>query len=164
MTAPMPIRHPVTAGKWDARHGADVPPFRLRWFFSWSELNEGRIAGFFAGYEGGNAFVEERFWARFNRDALVEFVWNGRDHVTTEDRSAEAASDELEALCDEHFEKFIRWHDREEWDRGFLCLAPGRDNELTWQQGSLLLRPVIPGAVMVKVAAMARRTGILCSF
>jgi len=47
-------RADVLAGKWDDPGAHQTPPFRCRWFFSWSEPEPGRIAGYFAGYEGGD--------------------------------------------------------------------------------------------------------------
>jgi len=152
------------AGKWDDRGGALQPPFRCRWFFSWSELDEGLIAGFFAGYEGGGAFVDERFHARFQRGKLREFVWNKRDHLTGDDRSGEEIPDHISHCHEEHAEVFLHWHDRDPWESGFLCLAPGLEKGLTMLPSSLMLEPRRPAAAMNKIAAMVRCTGILCSF
>lgn len=149
------------AGKWDAREG--IGPYRCRWFYSWSELSPGRIAGFFAGYEGGGAFVEERFTARFAASELLEFTWNGRDHVQRVDRSLDPPDEAIVRCQDEHFDEFIRWHDRDEWDRGFLCLAPGKDQALARVGTSLLLDPG-DGVAFQRIVAMTRCTGILVRF
>jgi len=49
----MVSRAGVLAGKWDDLGFQQTPPFRCRWFVSWSEPMPGRIAAYFAGYEGG---------------------------------------------------------------------------------------------------------------
>lgn len=151
------------AGKWDARDQAAAGMFRCRWFFSWTDFGSGRIIGFFAGYEGGGAFVEERFHARFRGARLQEFVWNGRDHATGTDRSFEPIPDEVERCQDQHFDVFLSWHDEAEWERGFLCLAAGREQGLTRLPGSLLLAPT-DDECADRVAAMVRCTGILTRF
>lgn len=151
------------AGKWDAREGPRVPPFRVRWFFSWTEYAPGCLAGFIAGYEGGRAFIEERFNARFRGRSLASFVWNGVDHARDRRREARPVAAGVAAMCDEHYEIFLEWHDREEWERGFLCLAPGRERRLA-RVGTSLLLPAADESAMERIAAMSRRTGILCRF
>lgn len=164
ISSEMPTPSRVLAGKWDDRGGALQPPFRCRWFFSWTELDDGRIAGYFAGYEGGGAFVEERFHAMFINEELVEFVWNGREHTRGQDRSYEAVPGDVAHCNEEHFEIFMHWHDRDRWEDGFLCLAPSLENRLVTLSDSLLLPPMDADTAMARIAAMVRCTGILCSF
>lgn len=152
-----------TAGKWDDPDASLKPPLRCRWFFSWTEYAPGQLAGFFAGYEGGGAFVEERFHAVFSAAKLQRFVWNGREHVTGADVSAEPMTGDVERLGDHHFDVFIDWHDRTRWEDGFLCLAEGRSNGLTMLPNALFLPPADTRS-MERVAAMVRCTGILCRF
>lgn len=156
-------RADVLAGKWDDPDARQAPPFRCRWFFSWSEPEPGRIAGYFAGYEGGGAFVEERFQAVFSRGVLEAFTWNGREHVSGRDVSFELVDPVLAAISDRHFDVFIQWHDRDRWEDGYLCLAPGREEGLVMLPTALHLPPSNPTA-MKRIGAMARYTGIMCRF
>lgn len=154
----------VVAGKWDDPDGADVPPFRCRWFFSWSELGRDRIAGFFAGYEGAGAFVEERFHASFADGVLTAFVWNGREHVAGADVSNLPLLPEVSACVDRHFDSFIEWHDRDRWEGGFLCLAAALRVGLVMLPNALFLPPAGDNRAMSRIAQMVRCTGILCRF
>lgn len=153
----------VVAGAWEDHGATLIPPFRCRWFWSWTEWAPGRLAGYFAGYEGGGAFVEARFTATFRRARLLEFVWNGRDHVTGTERPDEPP-EPLARCCDAHFDVFIDWHDRDRWDDGFLCLAAGRERGLTMLPDKLLLPPRGPANAMKRIGAMTRRTGIMSRF
>ena len=156
--------HGVLAGRWEDRRDSSLtPPFRCRWYFSWTELPSGTIAGYFAGYEGGGASVEERFHGCFKGSELVEFVWNGWDHVSGDPHAFGNSPSEIEECCDEHFDLFLRWHDRDEWERGFLCLAPGLEHGLVMLPNALFLPPRDENA-MEQVAALARYTGIMSSF
>lgn len=164
---PMPARAQtpeVLAGKWDDPENAGVPPFRCRWFFSWSELAPGRIAGFFAGYEGGGAFVEERFHAVFRRGRLAAFVWNGRDHLQDIDVSHIPLPEDVAACTERHFDIFAYWHDQARWDEGFICLAPVREEALERLPGSLYLPPQGGPEAISRIAQMVGCTGILCRF
>lgn len=152
----------VTAGKWDARQGAACPPFPLRWFCSWTPLADGRLAGFIAGYEGGNAFMEERFAARLEAGAVVSFIWNGLEHVGAEPTPATVAA-EVEALQDLHARCFIAWHDEAAWERGDLKLRDGLERRLT-SAGTALWLPPRESAAMSTIAALVHRTGILTRF
>jgi hypothetical protein len=154
----------VVAGKWDNPDDAGIPPFRCRWFFSWSELAPGRIAGFFAGYEGGGAFVEERFHAMFCQGRLSAFVWNGRDHLQGIDVSHLPLPEDVAPCTERHFDIFAGWHDQAHWDQGFLCLAPGHKDKLKRLPGSLFLPPQGAPDATSRIALMAACTGILCSF
>lgn len=154
----------VLAGKWEDRGSTLEPPFRCRWFFSWTELDDKRVVGFFAGYEGGGAFIEERFHASFHEKRLVEFVWNGRDHAADQDRSYVPLPAGIEHHQDEHFDVFMQWHDPVLWEEGSLYLAPGKENILTLPPGSLLLEPNNAVRNMGRIQALARHTGILSSF
>ncbi|MEG3183085.1 hypothetical protein [Novilysobacter erysipheiresistens] len=107
--------------------------------------------------------MEERFHACFEGGVPVEFVWNGRDHVSGGERSVSTIADVVKECNDQHFELFLRWHDRNEWERGFLCLAPGRERGLVMLPSALYLPPKEESAMGV-VAALARYTGIMSSF
>lgn len=144
-----------------------------------------------AGYTGGGAFVEERFFARFKRAKLLEFVWFNFDHISGEERSdIHFCSDEefwpdeeVAKCCDAHADVFLQWHDNEEWENGHLCLAPGLEHTegilwtpgdeprpprgRNWQlsAGNLFLPPTFHGKnhprAMEKIKAMVPYTGIM---
>lgn len=164
----------VLAGSWLDHSGRLAPPFRCQWFFSWTELGKGRIAGFMAGYEGGGAFVEEPFIARFSKAKLLEFIWHSCDHISGEERPDIQfwPDDEIMECCDSHAEIFQQWHNHEEWENGYLCLAPGLEHT-----EGLLLEPEVlvsgpqylfltpeDDAAMDKIAMLISHTGIATRF
>ncbi|TWI13530.1 hypothetical protein [Aerolutibacter ruishenii] len=159
--APSPFRRrDVIAGKWEDRGSTLTPPFRCRWFFSWTEYAPARIAGFFAGYEGGGAFIGERFHAAFEGDRLTELVWNAYDHVAGMAAEAMFRSPDVDALVERHAEAFLRWHDRDRWEEGFLCLAAGREKGLVMPPDALYLPPKHERSGLLKIGAMLQATGI----
>lgn len=155
------------AGKWDDKGARMKPPFPCRYFFSWTEMGNSRIAGYFGGYLGGGAFIDASFRATFKRKALVEFVWLGRDHVSGEERPQEWP-EAIRMQCDEHLGVFLAWHDENAWEDGVLHLAPGLENRpgLTLAPDDIFyMEPESrESEVMQKVAAMVGYTGILCTF
>jgi hypothetical protein len=159
--APRPFRRrDVIAGKWEDRGSTLTPPFRCRWFFSWTEYAADRIAGFFAGYAGGGAFVEERFHSAFEGSRLTEFVWNAHDHASGMSAEATSRSPDLDALVERHAEAFLRWHDHDRWEDGFLCLATGREKGLVMPPDALYLPPKPERSGLLKIGAMLQATGI----
>lgn len=160
----MPVRsfrrREVIAGKWEDRGSTLTPPFRCRWFFSWTEYAVGRIAGFFAGYEGGSAFVDQRFHAAYDRDRLTQFVWNGVDHAAHLRVEVAPASREVEVLMEHHADVFLCWHDRDRWEDGYLCLAHGKQHGLVMPPDALYLPPMPERASLAKISAMLKATGI----
>ena len=149
------------AGRWDDRTGH--PPNPTRGFYSWSELGGGAIAGVVGGNQGGKAYVDDRFYAKFRGAALVEFIWGGREHVRDVEVPGEWDAS-VEAVQQEHVEIFLDWHDEALWDRGHLVLADGRHAALERVPGGLLLPPRGPASGMDRVAALTRRTGIMTRF
>lgn len=159
--APGPFRkRGVIAGKWDDRGSTLTPPFRCRWFFSWTEYAPDRIAGFFAGYEGGGAFVDQRFHAAFAGDRLTEFVWNGYDQAGGGASEAAPRSQDVDTLVERHAGVFLRWHDRERWEEGFLCLAVGKEKGLVMPADALYLPPRPERSGLLKISSMLQATGI----
>lgn len=152
----------VLACKWDARSGPDCPPFPLRWFCSWTPTQCGRIAGYIAGYEGGNAYMQERFLARLEAGELDSFIWNGMEHIGAEPTPATFPPDP-EPVLDAHAACFMAWCDEEAWERDQPSLREAWASYLEPAGASLWMPPYAPSA-MGTIAALIRRTGILTRF
>ncbi|WP_282271960.1 hypothetical protein [Stenotrophomonas sp. PS02298] len=163
----------VMVGKWSDRGCTLTPPFACRYFFSWTELGKGRIAGYFAGYMGGGNFHDDAFHATFKRNGLVEFVFAQRDWVGGSERSTPWPLD-AEACAREHFQVFCQWLDFPLLEAsGGLWMAPQRvaqassDGWKHWQlgPGHLLITPPGTGGVNAvrKVLQLASFAGLASS-
>lgn len=119
-------RRRVLITRWDDPGATLLPPFRCRYFFSWSECGAGRIAGYFGGYLGGGDFHDDAFQATFKSGQLVRFIFSGREWIS--DRECTGSwPKELQRCANAHADVFWQWVDREEEERsGRLWMAPER--------------------------------------
>lgn len=138
------------------------PPFACRFFFSWSPLGAGRIAGYFGVHLGGNDYHDDAFQARFVKGRLLAFVFGGREWLDGRDHAVRWSA-AAEACARLHQAVFCHWMDIPGYERtGALRMAAGQAAMLSqkgwdgWElaPNHVLLAP--PGVRGQKVRAMAR--------
>lgn len=102
---------PITAAWWEKQKGGRL---MCRYFYAWTTLGDGKIAGRFGGYEGGGCTEEYFFYARFEGRDLVEFKREGpeEDPVAGDEYDFYSLSDEIQSAADECFDWIKYWNGR----------------------------------------------------
>ncbi len=86
-----------------------------RWFVSWEQLEDGKLAGAVAGYAGGGAFQVERFFATLKDGELTSLWIDFEDRISGEEVSFDDLPEDILAECENCLDCIWEWNDNDVW-------------------------------------------------
>ena len=86
-----------------------------RWFVSWKQLEDGKLAGAVAGYAGGGTFQVERFYAT-EIDGEFQSLWiDCEDKISGDEVSFDDLPEDIVAECEICLDCIWEWNDNDVW-------------------------------------------------